>query len=153
MTYLSTLTRPDIDTSQSTVGAPSSIAANQKMPFASITHNNLTVSSGQLVLDANYTFIITASAYIESSSTSTGYFTGQLYDVTNSAWLGCELKLCISSAALNDQVGCFARAVVCPSVQTTVEFRIKSVSGNVPSVNNPKIFDYLGLSWYSVASF
>jgi hypothetical protein len=153
MTYLSTLTRPDIDVSQSTVGTPSSIAANQKMPFTSITHNNLTVSSGQLVLDANYTFIITASAYIESSSTAAGYFTAQLYDVTNSVWIGCELELCIAGTALNNQVGCFARAVVCPTVQTTVEFRIKSVSGNVPSVNNPSLFDYLGLSWYSVASF
>jgi hypothetical protein len=153
MTYLATISKPSIDVSQSTVTSPSSIAANEKMPFTSITHNNLTVSSGQLVLDANYTFIITASAYIESTSTSIGQITVQLYDVTNSAWLGCELEMYISGQPQTIQEGCFARAVVCPTVQTTIEFRIKSVSGNVPSVNNPSIFDYLGTPWYSVASF
>lgn len=159
--------------SQGVLEAAASATANERMPCSSITHTGLTVNgSGQLVLSSGYTHILTASPYMEGPFASYGTSSGshiliaQWYDVTNSQWLGVQSRIaCNYSNNSNDKRGSAARCLVTPSVATTVEARIVSVTstGSLAAdlvVNN---FTYTtsisrpakmyGSPWYSVISF
>jgi hypothetical protein len=132
---------PDLPTATKSIGslsAPASIAVNQRMPCSSITHSGLTVNgSGQLVLSANTTFILFGSPLIEdNTSPYNATFECQWYDVTNSVYIGRPLKqwVGITSSTAYDR-GSIARAVIYPTVSTTVEFRIKAVSASLDTVN------------------
>ena len=154
---------PNATKSIGNLTAPSSIAANERMPCASITHSGLTVNgSGQLVLSANTTFILFGSPLIEDNTPYNADFECQWYDVTNSAWIGRTLNSwaginVVSTAYMKSAI---ARAVIYPTVSTTVELRIKTV-GNLLDIVNPVSpgnhwsthAPYIGTQYYSVLSF
>ena len=159
--------------SQGVLEGASTVSANERMPCSTITHTGLTVNaSGQLVLSAGYTHILTASAYQEvpfaSYGTSSGshFLTSQWYDVTNSQFIGVQSKIaCNYSNNQYDKRGSVARCLVTPSVSTTVELRIVSESSTgslaadkivneftySASINRPP--NMYGSPWYSVISF
>ena len=155
---------PDADKSIGDLTAPSSIAANQRMPCGSITHTGLTVNaSGQLVLSANTTFIIFGSPLIEANSSPyNGTIVFQWYDVTNSSWIGRPLYNWVntSNSTTNDRSS-IARAVIYPTASTTIEFRIKSIGTTGIDTINPASpsahwgthAPYVGTQYYSVLSF
>jgi len=154
---------PNATKSIGNLTAPSSIAANQRMPCASITHSGLTVNgSGQLVLSANTTFILFGSPLIEDDSPYNADFSCQWYDITNSSWIGRPL---ISWAGVNVvstsyMKSAIARAVIYPTASTTVELRIKAVGASLDHVNPVSPGNhwsthtpYIGTQFYSVLSF
>ena len=159
--------------SQGVLEAASSATANERMPCSSITHTGLIVNgNGQLVLSSGYTHILTASPYMEAPFASYGTSSGshiliaQWYDVTNSQWLGVQSRIaCNYSNNTYDKRGSAARCLVTPSVETTVEARIVSVTSTgtlaadlivnqftyTASINRPA--NMYGSPWYSVISF
>lgn len=153
MTFIISQIAESSNQSQSTLLAPTSVAAGQRMPCSSITHTGLTVNAnGQLVLSAGYTFLLMASHYIERVS-GTGFIESQWYDVTNSVYVGRSLKNWVSTLSYaGEKRTAVARCLIAPTVQTTLEMRIISVtSGTV--VNTNSLFDYVGTPWFSVISF
>jgi hypothetical protein len=152
MTYIQPLEISSAQ-SQGTLGAPASIAANERMPCGPITHSGITVNAqGQLVLSANQTHIIMGAAYIESNS-GTGTIEVQWYDVTNSAWLGRSQESWVSTISNSYPRTSVARCVVVPSVSTTIEFRVVSV-GPISRINvNSLASGYGGRAWYGAISF
>lgn len=152
MTFIINQVAESSNQSQSTLLAPASAAAGQRMPCSSITHTGLTVNAnGQLVLSAGYTFLLMASHYIERVS-GYGNIESQWYDVTNSTYVGRSLKNWLNTSNTGGKRTSIARCLIVPSVQTTLEMRIISVtSGTV--VNTNSLFDYVGTPWYSVISF
>tara|TARA_R100001463_G_scaffold60589_1_gene113152 strand:+ start:705 stop:1172 length:468 start_codon:yes stop_codon:yes gene_type:complete len=155
MTYFDKMVLPSLDRSQGSLSNPASIALNQRTPCSSITHNNLTVNaSGQLVLDANHTFILSGSPYQEGTSGVTAVVDFVWYDVTNSVELGRAVEITTNNGANTFGMrGCLARCVIETTAQTTVEFRIKSLSGNPAYINQNISYDYVGNGWFSVLSF
>lgn len=167
MTFI--LLPPDKPTSTQTVGnllSPSSIAVDAVCPCDSITHAGLTVSgSGQLVLSSSKDWILWASPLVEANNNPYyGAMTFQWYDVTNSAYIGRPVDLWTSTSFSQYNLrGSVARAVLSPSVNTTVELRITSiVTGGIDTVNptTPKNHwasnapgTYVGEQWYAVLSF
>lgn len=152
MTFIISQIAESSNQSQSTLLSPSSVAANQRMPCSSITHTGLTVNgNGQLVLSTGYTFVLMGSHYIERVG-GYGAIESRWYDVTNSAFVGRSVKNWLNTTNTGGKRTAVARCVIVPSVQTTLEMRIVSVtSGTV--VNNNSLFDYVGTPWYSVISF
>lgn len=132
------------------------------MPCGSITHTGVTVSSGQLILAANYTYIIWGSPLIEDNSTPyTGTMTAQWYDVTNSQYIGRDWRGYVGvDSQVSHARSSFARCVIAPSVSTTIEFRITAIDSQVDSVNPTTPSDhwnthapYIGQQYYAVLSF
>lgn len=164
MTYIKT--PPNLPTASKSIGTltpPASLAAGQRMPCGSITHADLTVNgSGQLVLDANKTFIIWGSPLIEdNSSPYTGTCTCQFYDVTNSVYIGRTWGGSAGiTAGVTHQRSSFSRCVIYTSVQTTIEFRITAIWGNLDTINPASASahwgthaPYVGSQYYAVLSF
>lgn len=153
MTFFNQIIPSGINVSQSTLTAPSSIAVNQLMPCTSITHTGLSVNaSGQLVLSAGYAFILTGSFYIEENS-GTSSMEASWYDATNTTAIGTRLSVSLSISSLSGPRGSCFRALVIPSVSTTIEARITSIFGTLSDVNTNTLADYAGTAWYSVLSF
>ena len=153
MTYFNKVVPTGISTSQSTLNSPSSIAVNETMPCGSITHTGLTVNaSGQLVLSTGYAFVLTGVFYIEENSGSSS-MEATWYDVTNTSNIGTKLSVYLSTSSGTGPRGSCFRALVIPTVTTTVEARILSISGVLSNVNTNVIGDYAGTAWYSVYSF
>jgi hypothetical protein len=161
MTYFNQIALPSLDRSQGIMNPPSSIAVNQTLPFSSFSHNNLTVNaSGQLVLDAGYTFVLSATSYQESNSAVASYkfiLTVGFYDVTNSLSLGRDLQTVINKGTNTfGSRGCLSRCVIETTAQTTVECRIVGLSGtaNPNNINQQILYTpRLGNGWFSVLSF
>ena len=153
MTFFNKIVPSGVSVSQATLGAPSSIAVDELMPCASITHTGLTVNgSGQLVLSSGYAFILTASFYIEELSGSSS-MEASWYDVTNTTEIGTRLSVYLSTSNGSDPRGSCFRALVIPSVSTTIEARITAITGALSDVNTNTLSDYAGTPWYSVLSF
>lgn len=166
MTFI--LQPPNKPESTQTVGVlspPSSIAISSVCPCAAITHAGLTVNgSGQLILSASKDWILWGSPLVEANNSPyTGAMTFQWYDVTNSTYIGRPIDLWTSTGGGANLRGSVARAVVAPTVDTTVELRITAISSNgIDTVNSatPKNHwasdapgAYVGVPWYAVLSF
>lgn len=154
MTYIIQQLAESSTQSQSTMTAPSSATANERLPCTSITHTGLTVNgNGQLVLSSGYTFILMAGHYLERSS-GFGELETRWYDVTNSQFLGRSAKSWVdTSTSFAGRRTSVARCVITTTASTTLEMRIVSTtSGNSINPSNP-LFNYLGTPWYSVISF
>ena len=93
--------------------------------------------SGQLILSATKDWILWASPLVEANNNPfQGAMTFQWYDITNSSYIGRPVDLWTSTQGGATFRGSVARAVVTPSVDTTVELRITSViTGGIDSVN------------------
>lgn len=153
MTFFNKIVPSGVSVSQSTLTAPSSIAVNQLMPCTSITHTGLTVNgSGQLVLSSGYAFILTGSFYIEEAA-GTSSMEASWYDSTNTTAIGTRLSVHLSTSTQSGARGSCFRALVIPSVATTVEARITAITGTLSDVNTNTLADYAGTAWYSVQSF
>ena len=138
--------------SQSTLSPPASVLAGERMPCASISHTGITVNAnGQLVLSSGYTYILQASHYIEKTS-GFGEMVSCWYDVTNGTYLGREVKSWVHTSPSAYKRTPIARCLIQPSVQTTVEMRIVSVTAGI-IVNTNSLATYAGTPWYSVLSF
>jgi hypothetical protein len=123
------------------------------MPCTSITHTGLSVNgSGQLVLSSGYAFILTGSFYIEESAGSSS-MEASWYDVTNASATGTRLNVHLSTSTQSGPRGSCFRALIIPSVSTTIEARITSITGTLSDVNTNTLADYAGNAWYSVLSF
>ncbi len=166
MTYI--LLPPSRPESTQTIGtllSPSSIAVDSVCPCGSMTHSGLTVNgSGQLVLSSSKDWILWASPLVEANNNPyNGAMTFQWYDVTNSSYIGRPIDLWTSIGGGANLRGSFARVVITPSVDTTIELRIKSITNSgIDTVNpaTPKNHwasnapnPYVGEQWYSVLSF
>ena len=90
--------------------------------------------------------------------------TFQWYDVTNSAYIGRPVDLWTSTSLSQYNLrGSVARAVLSPSVNTTVELRITAISSSGIDTVNPATpknhwppFNqgaYVGVPWYAVLCF
>jgi len=152
MTFIMSQIAESSNHSQSALLSPTSVAADERLPCASITHSGLTVNAnGQLVLNTGHTFLLMASHYIERAS-GYGQIESQWYDVTNSTFVGRSVKSWLNTTNTGGKRTAVARCLIVPTVQTTLEMRIVSVTAGTV-VNNNSLFDYVGTPWYSVISF
>lgn len=153
MTYFNQVVPSGVSVSQETLNAPSSIAVNEIMPCANISHTGLTVNgTGQLVLAADYAFVLTGSFYIEEAA-GVSSMTASWYDVTNSTAIGVDLAVYLSTSTGSGPRGNCFRALVVTSATTTIEARITAITGTLSDVNTNTIADYAGTPWFSVLSF
>ena len=158
MTYIPFVSSPSSNKSQGSLGVPANLNVNTQIPCTSVTHTDITNSSGQLVINSGLSVLLTASAFLVRDTTG-GYLVYQWYDVTNSSWLGRACQ--ISTALYTDNnhrysSQSFARCVLITTAQTTVELRIKSIL-NTSAINelSDGSTDFTGRAnpWYSILSF
>jgi hypothetical protein len=118
------------------------------------SHNNITISNGQLVISGGEHMIVGAPyATIEPiSSTTETVFDFQWYDVTNSQYLGCQGRRVVRYSTYPSSVARAPIASCYVNTSITLELRCVSLTGaNVDAWDSYPI-GYLGSSFAYIYS-
>jgi len=162
MTFTKVFEIRGVDRVQSTLTVPVNLNVNTRIPCTHETISGITFSNGQMTIDAGKNVLLSAGAFISRGTIyNAGYLEYQWYNVTSSTWIGRSCTVGTNKWNYNTERfmnSAFARCVVIPSVQTTVELRIKNIH-QVTNINetsdNGTNFEelYYPSPWYSVLAF
>ena len=135
---------------------PASNAVNQRFPLSATGFSMPGVSingSGQLVIDAGVCVMVQLALLMERNDGTTYSASATWYNVTGAAYVGCTSRNVLHSSYGSYLRSPLARAVIKPSVQTTIECRLSATSGGAVSFTGTYPSTYHGRGWFSVTRY
>ena len=134
--------------------ASNSLGARIPLSATGFSMPGVTINgSGQLVIDAGVCVMVQLALLMERNDGNTYSASATWYSVTGAAYIGNSCRNVLISSYGSYLRSPIARAVIKPTVQTTIECRLSATSGGAVSFTGTYPSTYHGRGWYSVTRY